>query len=166
MVVTPAISLNFVKWVAKSPLVIISATISSVLQYWIFRFPFWTSSRMKWYLMAICVLLLWNWGFLVKHIATWLSSYTVAGLAVSFCSSAMSLFNQMASCAAEVRETYSASAVDSATHYCFLLLQLIEAPDSLKRYLEVDFLSVMSPPQSASEYPMKLNDSSFMNNKP
>ena len=49
----------------------------------------------------------------------------VAGLAVSFCSSAMSLLNQMASCAAEVRETYSASAVDSAMHDCSLLLQLI-----------------------------------------
>ena len=32
MVVTPAITLNFVKRVARSPLVIISATISSVLQ--------------------------------------------------------------------------------------------------------------------------------------
>ena len=48
---------------------------------------------------------------------------------------------------------YSASAVDNATDVCFLLLQLIGAPLSLNKYLDVDFRSFTSPAQSESEYP-------------
>ena len=64
--------------------------------------------------------------------------------------------NHIASCAALASAMYSASAVDNATHVCFLLLQLSAAPLSWNRYPEVDLRSSRSPPQSASEEPMLL----------
>ena len=51
------------------------------------------------------------------------------------------------------KATYSASAVERATQVCFLLRQLIVAPLIMKRYADVDFRSLTSPAQSASEYP-------------
>ena len=49
---------------------------------------------------------------------------------------------------------YSASTVDNATEFCFLLDQVIAAPPSRNTFPEVDRLSFTSPAQSASEYPI------------
>ena len=57
----------------------------------------------------------------------------------------------MASCAVLSSATYSASAIDGATQVCFLLLQLMAAPLSVKGYPEVHLRSSRSPFQSASE---------------
>src|ERR1700734_245692 len=48
------------------------------------------------------------------------------------------------------RAIFSASAVDSATVCCFLVAQLTVLPATFTTYPVVDFLSVTSPPQSAS----------------
>ena len=46
---------------------------------------------------------------------------------------------------------YSAFCVERATHDCFLLLQLIGAPETLSKCLDVDLRLSMSPAQSASQ---------------
>ena len=54
--------------------------------------------------------------------ADWLSSNIVVGPLGVRPRSAKSFLSQMDSCAALASATYSASAVESATHSCFLLL--------------------------------------------
>ena len=47
----------------------------------------------------------------------------------------------------------SVSALDKATTFCFLLLQVTRFPPTNVKYLDVDFLSVIFPIQSAFVYP-------------
>ena len=56
---------------------------------------------------------------------------------------------------AALRATYSASVVDSATTGCFLLDQVMAAPDIINRFPVVECLSFISPAQSASENPTR-----------
>ncbi|PRQ21801.1 hypothetical protein RchiOBHm_Chr7g0243261 [Rosa chinensis] len=48
---------------------------------------------------------------------------------------------------------YSASALDLATTFCFLLLHVTRLPSTNVKYTEVDLLSVIHLAQSASVYP-------------
>ena len=83
-------------------------------------------------LIAICFDRPWNCGFFAIQIADTLSSkMTVAPVGLFF-KSVVICRNHIASCAALASAMYSASAVDNATHVCFLLLQLIAAPLSWK----------------------------------
>ncbi|KAM0017917.1 hypothetical protein Hdeb2414_s0027g00693371 [Helianthus debilis subsp. tardiflorus] len=47
----------------------------------------------------------------------------------------------------------SASALDRATTFCFLLLQVTRFPPTKVKYPDVDLRSPLSPAQSASVYP-------------
>ncbi|MFS7906388.1 hypothetical protein Hanom_Chr01g00058631 [Helianthus anomalus] len=47
----------------------------------------------------------------------------------------------------------SASALDRATTFCFLLLQVTRFPPTRVKYPDVDLRSPLSPAQSASVYP-------------
>jgi hypothetical protein len=54
---------------------------------------------------------------------------------------------------------YSASALDLATTFCFLLCHVTKFPPTNVKYPEVDFRSVIDPAQSASIYiPQPLDD--------
>jgi hypothetical protein len=50
----------------------------------------------------------------------------------------------------------SASALDKATTFCFLLLHVTKFPPTNIKYPDVDFLSEIFPAQSASVYPSTL----------
>ncbi|KAK2373802.1 hypothetical protein QL285_074813 [Trifolium repens] len=56
---------------------------------------------------------------------------------------------------------YSASAVDSATQFCFLLNQDIRLVPRKKHPPEVLFLSSALPAQSASQYPYRVESSQW-----
>jgi hypothetical protein len=62
-------------------------------------------------------------------------------------------FKCNASFMASVKATYSASAVESDTRFCFLDSQLITLPAYVKKSPEYDFLSMVHAPQSASARP-------------
>ena len=83
--------------------------------------------------------------------AAWLSSKIVVALVEPPPNSVVSCLSHTASCAVLAKAIYSASAVDSATEDCFLLLQLTAPPLIWNRYPDVDLRSSRSPAQSASE---------------
>ena len=58
-------------------------------------------------------------------------------------------------CVGTLRATYSASVVDSATAGCYLLDQLMAAPDIINRFPSVECLSFISPAQFTSENPTR-----------
>ena len=120
------------------PLVNKSASMSSVGQYWRQMLPLLTCSRIKWYLMVKCFVLPWNWGFLAIDIAHWLSSNIRVGWGCGFFRSALSSRIQTASWAALESAIYSASAVDRATHVCFLLFHVTAVPPIWNKYPVVD----------------------------
>src|SRR4029434_119426 len=91
---------------------------------------------------------------MAMQIADWLSSKITVAPAGLFFRSDISCRIQTASCAALASAMYSDSAVDKATHGCFLLFQRTAAPLILNMYPDTDLLSSRSPAQSASEYPM------------
>ena len=104
--------------------------------------------------MSICFDRPWYWWFFAIQIVDWLSSWMHTGFSrISVWRSLIRCFIQMASWVALARAIYSASAVESATHDCFLLLQLTAPPQIWYTYPDVDLRSSTSPAQSASEYP-------------
>ena len=60
----------------------------------------------------------------------------------------------MASCAVELKDTYSASVDDFATVACFLLDQLTVQLPIWKTHSDVEQRELMSPAQSASAKPI------------
>ena len=150
----PASRQSFSNCLIGSPLVSISATMSSEAQYVSLILPASTGSRMKSYFMSwsICLVLPWTCGFLARHMVDWLSSRIVVSRMLLFNRSLVSCWSHTASWAAADKVTYSASAVDRATQVCLLLFQLIAAPPRRNTYPAVDFLSPTSPAQSASEH--------------
>ena len=64
--------------------------------------------------------------------------------------SSSSFFNQSSSHIPLTIPRNSASALDNATTFCFLLLHVTRLPPTKVKYPEVDFLSVMFPARSAS----------------
>ena len=99
----------------------------------------------------MCFALPWNCGFFAIAMDDWLSSRMTVGPLDGFLRSELSLRIHTHSCAALDSATYSASAVDRATVSCFLLLHDTGPHATWNKYPEVDFLSSLSPAQSASE---------------
>jgi hypothetical protein len=66
--------------------------------------------------------------------------------------------NQIACVVASDSETYSASAVDSATVFCFTKAQENAPLPKLNAYSEVLLLSSSLPAQSASQNPIRVAD--------
>ena len=97
-----------------SPLVSMSAIISSVGQYFSSTVPLLTCSQMKWYFIPMCLARPWNCGFFAIQITDWLSSRITVGPVGLFLKLVTSCRIQIASCAALANAMYSASAVDSA----------------------------------------------------
>jgi len=136
------------------PLVRTSATISSEGRYFNLMGWFFSASRMKWYLMSICLVLEWWTGLCANFAAPWLSFHIVTLALELNPSSFKKLIRWMASFVTSVIAIYSASVDESATVRCFLDSQEIAAPPRIKMDSVYDFLSVASLPQSASTYPM------------
>ena len=82
-----------------------------------------TASQMKWYLRSMCFVHKWNLLSLANAIAPWLSHSMVSGPLEFPCISLTKFQSQIASLAACVCTTYSASVLDSATMLCFFELQ-------------------------------------------
>src|SRR5258707_15149867 len=89
----------------------------------------------------------------------WLSMWIVVGSVVFCLRSLSNHLSHTASFAACPPAMYSASVLDNATALCFLELQLVAPPPSVKAYLEVDFRSFLSLAQSASAYPFRTRPS-------
>ena len=89
-----------------------------------------------------------------------LSLYRHIGSFMSTPRSSSTHLSHTASHAATAAPMYSASVLDSAIVYCFLLLQEIAPLAREKTYLDVDCLSTLYPAQSASVYPSSLSLSS------
>lgn len=122
----------------------ISATCSSLLTYFTSISAFKYKSRIKWYFTSMCLLLLWNSGFLINLTALILST-NKSKLSTLNSHSEKTFFNQTISFAQEAALTYSASVVDKETHCCFWLCQVIAAPACLQTMPVVDFLVSVSP---------------------
>lgn len=74
----PASSWSFSNCLIISPLVSISATMSSEARYVSLILPASTRSWMKWYFMSICLVLPWTCWLLARHMADWLTSRIVS----------------------------------------------------------------------------------------
>src|SRR5713226_3580597 len=109
--------------------------------------------------MFTCLVLSWNSGLCASAMDDWLSMWMVVGSVVSYLSSLSNRLSHTASFAACPPAMYSASVLDRATALCFLELQLVIPPPSIKTYPEVDFLSFLSLAQSASAYPFRTRPS-------
>ena len=102
----------------------------------------------------MCFDFLWNWGFFTIAIDPSLPPWIMVGESCGKPSSLYRLLNQHASRPASDKAMYSASAVDSAVVLCFLDIQVIAPPPTVKTYLDIDFhLSTLL--YAASAYPWK-----------
>src|SRR5260221_14032370 len=94
--------------------------------------PSCTSSRIQCQQVAICLDLLWNWGFFAIAIDPSLSPHITIGISsFSRPSSVYRFLNQQASRAASESATYSASVEDSAVEICLLEFHVM-APSPAK----------------------------------
>ena len=118
--------------------------------------PHCTISRMKWYLISICLDRSWNTGFSVKRIPLWLSQTITVVSSTCPNNSLKSFRNQTVSQQAILAAMYSASAVLKATDFCFLLIHEIEAEPRLKQHPDVLLRSTTLPAQLASVYPRSI----------
>ena len=120
---------------------------------------FWTCSLMKWCLISICFDLECWIGFLVRFIALVLSH--LMGVSLSLIPKSLSYWLIHKIWAQQLSTViYSASTVDSATEFYFLLNQEIRLTPRNWKIPLVLFLSNLHPAKSASEYPIKsINES-------
>ena len=109
---------------------------------------------MKWFFISICFARPWNSGFLVIVIDDLLSSNITVVISREFPGSVRTCLSQIDSWPALYNAMYFASAVEQATHFCFLLLHNTAPPVSINSYPDVDLLSFVSPAQSASLNPI------------
>ena len=84
--------------------------------------------------------------------AAWLSQMSCIGLRMQNFNSWSSCFIHTSSQVVRAIARYSASALDLATTFCFLLFQEMRFPPMRTQYPEVDLLSLGDPAQSASVY--------------
>jgi hypothetical protein len=84
--------------------------------------------------------------------ALWLSHRIVVGEVIGNFKSFKSLRSQMAFVVHFVSAIYSASVLESATDFCFVLDQLMVPPLKIKQNPEVDFLVSGCPPSSQHHY--------------
>lgn len=105
---------------------------------------------MAWNLISICLVLKEHFSDRVIFMQNWLSSYIV------FCNScdkfafSYNLINPIVFGAALTNKIYYASAKESATHQCLFVIPWMGSWPNRNMCLLVDFLSVLSPAQSAS----------------
>ena len=127
-----------------------SASCSLVSTNFTSQFPFCTWSLMKWCLISICLVLeCWIW-FLVRLMALVLSH--IKGTLLICDPKSASCFLSHRICAQQLPAAiYSASAVDRATHACFLLCQEIRLEPRRWQVPLVLFLSSLQPTKSQSE---------------
>ena len=119
--------------------------------------PFDMCSLRKWCLISMCLVLECMTGFLVKLIALVLSH--IRGIWLSKIPKSFNCCLSHMVWAQQVHAAmYSASAVERATHYCFLHCHEIKLDPSKWQVPLVLFLSVLQPAKSESEYPVKLNE--------
>src|SRR5258707_6653873 len=89
----------------------------------------------------------------------WLSMWIVVGSVVFCLRSLSNHLSHTTSFAACLPAMYSASVLDNAMALCFLELQLVAPPPSVKAYPEVNFRSFLSLAQSALVYPFRTRPS-------
>ena len=118
--------------------------------------PFGLITQMKWYLISMCFVLSWNTIFFVILIQLWLSQ-RISVASISTSNSPANIFrSHTTSLHVEYATMYSAYAVLSEIHICFLLNQEIMHDPILKQHHDVIFLSLAILPQSESVYPCNL----------
>ena len=109
-----------------------------------------TNSLMKWNLVSMCLVLLWNTWFLDNDMAELLSQKMVVG-SWWFCDKYFkTLLIQTAWHAALVAATYSSSTEDRVTMGCFFEAHETTPVPKWNVYPDVFFLSSMLPPLSLS----------------
>ena len=112
---------------------------------------------MKWYLVSMCSVFLWNTWFFDKAMAELLSKKIIFS-SCWFCERSFNiLLIQRAWHAAPVAMTYSASAEDRVTMGCFFESNATTPVPKWNVYLDVLYLSFVLPPLSLSIYPISLN---------
>ena len=118
-------SRNFSNFVGLRDFVKMSATMSEVGQYLSVIWPEETVCRIKWKLMSICLVQLWNVKSFESRIAPWLSQKSVVGIEYEKTqeNSERSLWIHKMSFEEWVSATYSASVLESVMIGCFLQLQ-------------------------------------------
>ena len=114
------------------------------------------SSRIKWYRVSICLLLLWKTWFLDSAIAELLSQKIEVDSFFSCCNLERVLLIHTVWHAAVVAATYYASAEDSVTMDCFLDAHTTDPDPKLNRYPDVFFQSSIEPAKSLLVYPINL----------
>ena len=102
--------------------------------------------------MSICFERVWNPAFIVYSIVPQLSTKMEVGASGFSPSSVNSCRIHTFSWVAFDKAMYSASILDNATVGCFLELHVVAPPESIDTYPEIDRLSSILLPQSASEY--------------
>ena len=146
----PNLPLKFSNWFASRALVKMSASCSSVATCSNLIVFSSTRSLIKWCLMSICLVLLCWMGFLEMLSVLRLSQYNVITSCVTLYSVSICfiqiIWEQLLPAA-----MYSASAVERDTQFCFLLNQETRLFPKKKHPLEVLFLSLALPAQSASQ---------------
>ena len=133
-----------------------SATCYSVGTYLSLIAPFWTMSRMKWYLTSICFDLSWNTGFYVILIQIWLSQRKLVTSISSLNKLANNFWSHTASLQVEQAAMYYSFVMLSEILVYFLLNHEIMLDPKLKQQPELLFLSLALPSQYESVYPCKL----------
>lgn len=103
-----SITMGFINIYAGLSSLVIFSNISS---------PSLISSRMKWYLAWMCLVLAWNIGFFSSYTTFWVSLYRIGHLGSSS-SSPRNLINQTKSLLLSIIAMHSASIVKSVTTLC------------------------------------------------
>ena len=114
------------------------------------------NSRIKWYLVSICLLLLWKTWFLDSAMDDLLSQKNWVGSSCSCCNSERVLLIHKVWHATVVATTYSASVEDNVTMGCFFESRATDPNPKLNTYPYVLFLSSIEPTKSLSVYPINL----------
>ncbi len=133
-----------------------SATISWVGQYLKPISPLSNFSRMKWCCMSMCFVWKWWVGFFASAMHPWLSHMMAVAPTCTSPTSAINFLNHMASLVHWLVAMYSASVVDKTIVGCLLQFHEMAPTPTKNTYPVVERRSFASPPQSASQYPLKL----------
>ncbi len=135
-----------------SDLVIMSTVCWGLRQSTTLSRPSFTRSWTQCHHKSICLVHLWNWGFIVIDIDLSLSSSRRTGSFWINPSSPYRWWSYIASCTASKIATYSASVVDKAIVVCFFDIQVIAPILDRKTYLDINFQSSVFV-KAASENP-------------
>src|SRR5712692_2820169 len=109
----------------------------------------------------MCLVRLWNLGFLASLIAEVLSTSNGVDFSYFSCKYSSIFLSHTISFVASAAATYSASVVESARTNCLCDLHETAADPRLIVYPEVDTPVSLSPSKYESEYPISLKSSSL-----